>query len=57
MNAPKLVRELLDKVYHWHRKHRLKRFYKRFPWNAKYETIWSWLVSFITLYTLLEVKS
>ena len=38
-------------------KHRLRRFYKRFPWNAKYETIWSWLASFITLYTLLEVKS
>lgn len=38
-------------------KHRLKRFYKRFPWNAKYETVWSWLASFITLYTLLEVKS
>ena len=38
-------------------KHRLRRFYKRFPWNAKYETIWSWLASFITLYTLPEVKS
>ena len=38
-------------------KHRLKKFYKRFPWNARYETIWSWLASFITLYTLLEVKS
>jgi len=38
-------------------KHRLKRFYKKFPWNAKYETVWSWLASFITLYTLLEVKS
>ncbi len=38
-------------------KHRLRRFYKRFPWNAKYETVWSWLSSFITLYTLLEVKS
>jgi len=30
---------------------------KRFPWNAKYETVWRWLASFITLYTLLEVKS
>jgi len=29
---------------------------KRFPWNAKYETVWGWLASFITLYTLLEVK-
>jgi len=38
-------------------KHRLKRFYKRFPWNAKFDTVWSWLASFITLYTLLEVKS
>ncbi len=38
-------------------KHRLRRFYKRFPWNAKYETIWSRIASFITLYTLLEVKS
>ncbi len=38
-------------------KYRLSRFYKRFPWNARYETIWSWLASFITLYTLLEVKS
>ena len=38
-------------------KHRLRRFYKRFPWNVKYETVWSWLASFITLYTLLEVKS
>jgi len=25
--------------------------------NARYETIRSWLASFITLYTLLEVKS
>ena len=38
-------------------KHRLSRFYRRFPWNAKYETVWSWLASFITLYTILEVKS
>ena len=38
-------------------KHRLSRFYKRFPWNAKYETVWRWIASFITLYTLLEVKS
>ena len=30
----------------------LKGFYKRFPWNAKYGTVWSWLASFITLYTL-----
>jgi len=38
-------------------KHSLRKFYKRFPWNAKYETVWRWLASFITLYTLLEVKS
>ncbi len=38
-------------------KHRLKKFYKRSSWNAKYETIWSWLACFITLYTLLEVRS
>ncbi len=40
-------------------KHRLRRFYKRFPWNAKYETIWSWLASFIlyTLYWRLKVDS
>ena len=38
-------------------KYRPRGFYKRFPWNAKFETIWSWLSSFITLYTLLEVKS
>ena len=38
-------------------KHRLRRFCKRFPWNAKYETIRSRLASFITIYTLPEVKS
>ena len=38
-------------------KRRLRRFYKKFSWNARYETIWSWLASFVTLYTLLEVKS
>jgi len=26
-------------------------------WNVKYETFWRWLSSFITLYTLLEVKT
>ena len=38
-------------------KHRLRRFYKRFPWNDRYETVWSRLASFSTLYTLPEVKS
>ncbi len=28
-------------------KHRMRRFYKRFPWNAKYETVYRWLASFI----------
>ncbi len=31
-------------------KHRLKGFYRRFPWNAKYETISSFLRAFIFLY-------
>jgi len=35
-------------------KHRLRRFYKRFPWNAKYETISSFLRAFIFLYYTLE---
>jgi putative transposase len=30
-------------------KHRIKRFYKRFPWNAKYETVYRWLASFIVI--------
>jgi len=38
-------------------KHRLKRFYKRFPWNAKYETVYRWLASFIVIYTISELKS
>ena len=35
-------------------KHRLKGFYKRFPWNAKYETISSFLRAFIFLHYTLE---
>jgi putative transposase len=38
-------------------KHRIKRFYKRFPWNAKYETIYGWLASFIVIYTIMNLKS
>jgi transposase-like protein len=38
-------------------KHRIKRFYKRFPWNAKYETVYSWLASFIVIYTIMNLKS
>ncbi len=38
-------------------KHRLKSFYKRFPWNAKFETISSFLGAFIFLYYTLESLS
>ncbi len=38
-------------------KHRIKRFYKRFPWNAKYETVYRWLASFIVIYTIVNLKS
>ena len=38
-------------------KHRIKRFYKRFPWNAKYETVYRWLASFIVIYTIMDLKS
>jgi transposase-like protein len=38
-------------------KHRIKRFYKRFPWNAKYETVHRWLASFIVIYTIMNLKS
>ncbi len=34
-----------------------KRFYKRFPWNAKYETVYRWLASFIVIYTIMNLKS
>jgi hypothetical protein len=30
---------------------------KRFPWNAKYETVYRWLASFIVIYTIMELKS
>jgi hypothetical protein len=33
------------------------RFYKRFPWNAKYETVYRWLASFIVIYTIMNLKS
>ncbi len=35
-----------------HIKHRMKSFYKRFPHNSKYETVWSWLASFIFIKSL-----
>jgi len=38
-------------------KHRIKRFYKRFPWNAKSETFYRWLASFIVIYTIMNLKS
>jgi len=38
-------------------KHRIKRFYRRFPWNAKYETAYRWLASFIVIYTIMNLKS
>jgi hypothetical protein len=30
---------------------------KRFPWNAKYETVYRWLASFIVIYTIMSLKS
>jgi transposase-like protein len=34
------------------------RFYKRFLWNAKYETVYNrWLASFIVIYTTMNLKS
>ena len=38
-------------------KHRIKRFYKRFPWNAKSETVYRWLAYFIVIYTIINLKS
>jgi hypothetical protein len=32
-------------------------FSKRFPWNAKYETVHRWLVYFIFIYTIMDLKS
>jgi hypothetical protein len=29
---------------------------KRFPWNAKYETVYRWLASFIVIYTIMNLK-
>ncbi len=30
---------------------------KRFPWNAKYETVYRWLAYFIVIYTIMDLKS
>ena len=30
---------------------------KRFLWNAKYETVYRWLASFIVVYTVMDIKS
>jgi len=30
---------------------------KRFHWNAKYETVYRWLASFIVIYTTMNLKS
>jgi hypothetical protein len=30
---------------------------KRFPWNAKCETVYGWLASFIVIYTIMNLKS
>jgi hypothetical protein len=30
---------------------------KRFPWNAKYETVYRWLASFVVIYTITDLKS
>ncbi len=38
-------------------KHRIKRFYKRFPWNAKYKTVYRLLASLIVIYTIINLKS
>jgi len=27
-----------------------------FPWNAKYETVYRWLASFIVIYTIMNLK-
>ncbi|QWK20765.1 MAG: hypothetical protein KNN13_06955 [Hydrogenobacter thermophilus] len=76
MSMLNLVREILDKVYHWHRvpasvkakavvlyfRGMSLRDVQRYLLDEDYRVsteaiIWSWLASFITLYTLLEVKS
>jgi len=28
-----------------------------FNWNAKYETVYRWLASFIVIYTIMKIKS
>ena len=30
---------------------------KRFPWNAKYETVYRWPASFVVIYTITDLKS
>jgi len=30
---------------------------QRFLWNAKYETVYRWLASFIVIYTIMNLKS
>jgi len=30
---------------------------KKFPWNAKYEAVYRWFVSFIVIYTIMKLKS
>jgi len=34
-------------------KKRMKAFFKRFPANSKYETVWSWIASFFTFRLIL----
>jgi len=29
----------------------------KLPWNAKYETVYRWLASFIVIYTIMNLKS
>ncbi len=30
---------------------------KRSPWNAKYETVYRWLATFVVIYTIMNLKS
>jgi hypothetical protein len=50
-----------SKGFQWNGNMRLlgrgMRFYKRFSWNAKYETVYRWLASFIVIYTIMNLKS
>ena len=49
-------RNVVERLF-FYIKHRMKKFYKRFPWNAKYETVYRWLASFIVIYTIMNLKS